>query len=139
MFPKILVPVDLTEKNLPALELALELAKREGSEVTLLHVIETIEDAPYEDLEEFYERLQGRARETLGKWLERFLHIEISAQEAIVFGKRVDEIIRYAAEQSTDLIVLGSHRVEGGTTPRGVGTLSHRVAVFASCPVLLVK
>ena len=50
MFRNILVPVDFTLKNEPALDTALELARGKDARVTLLHVIETIEHVEF-DLE----------------------------------------------------------------------------------------
>ena len=43
MFSRLLVPLDFTDKNEAAVTIALETARRDGAEVTLLHVIETIE------------------------------------------------------------------------------------------------
>ena len=42
MFKKILLPLDLTDRHAAALQLAAELARQGGGEVTLLHVVEVI-------------------------------------------------------------------------------------------------
>ena len=60
MFDHVLVPVDLTDRNRRALEAASRLAGEDG-EVTLLHVIETL-DLPFDELEDFYQRLHDRAQ-----------------------------------------------------------------------------
>ena len=60
MFDHVLVPVDLTDRNRRALEAAARLAGEDG-EVTLLHVIETL-DLPFDELEDFYQRLHDRAQ-----------------------------------------------------------------------------
>lgn len=59
MFVKILVSVDFTPKNEAALEVAVELARRSGGEITLLHVIETLA-LPEEEVRDFYERLEAQ-------------------------------------------------------------------------------
>ena len=48
MFQRILVPVDLTQKSLTAVDMAYEFADQTGAEVVLLHVIETIEHVQFE-------------------------------------------------------------------------------------------
>jgi nucleotide-binding universal stress UspA family protein len=60
MFERILVPVDFTDKNRDAVERARDLVRTEG-ELTLLHVIEELADIPFEELEDFYRRLEERA------------------------------------------------------------------------------
>ena len=58
MFHRILVPVDLTGKSLTAVDLAYEFAVESGAEVILLHVIETVEHIQFEELKNFYQRLE---------------------------------------------------------------------------------
>ena len=60
-FQHILVPVDFTEKNEPALQIALDVALQNKSRVTLLHVIETIGESD-EEIERFYEPCRSEPR-----------------------------------------------------------------------------
>jgi len=48
MFHKILVPLDFTAENQAALRLAREMAVRDGAQILLLHVIETLQDVSFE-------------------------------------------------------------------------------------------
>ena len=67
MFRRILVPIELSDKDLRAVEAARSLARsnEEGdTEVALLHVIETL-DLPFEELEDFYGKLESRAAAVL--------------------------------------------------------------------------
>ena len=64
MFRRILVPVELSDKDLRAVDAARSLAKANeqgDTEVALLHVIETL-DLPFEELEDFYGKLESRER-----------------------------------------------------------------------------
>ena len=61
MFRRILVPVDFTPKNERALRAARQMAELFEGEVTLVHVVESLEDELDTDLEKFYERLSLRA------------------------------------------------------------------------------
>ena len=52
---------------------------------------------------------------------------------------RQPEILRYAAQEKVDLVVLTSHRIDPANPEARWGTLSHKVGLLAPCPVLLVK
>lgn len=138
MFRRVLVPVDLTEKNHRAIEVAAELAGKDG-EVTLLHVIERIEGVPDEELEGFYRALERRAGDVLSGWRQELGDRGVRAHSEIALGRRAPEIVRLAQDRDADLIVLGSHRVDPERPAEGLGTISHKVALLAQCPVLLVK
>jgi nucleotide-binding universal stress UspA family protein len=139
VFTRILVPVDLTAKNRRAIRTALELAGHGGGEVTLLHVIETIADAGFDELESFYIKLEHEARRKLDELLVEVGAASAGVQKVIVYGNRIGEILRYSREQGVDLIVLSSHRLDPERPEVGWGTISHRAAILAECPVLLVK
>ncbi len=138
MFQKILVPVDLSERGHQALDTVAQLGGA-GADVTLLHVVETIEDVPFEEMEEFYRRLEDRAVEVLDGWVEELEREGYRAGRQVLFGHRLEEILSFASEQEADLILLRSHTVEPNEPVKRWATLSHRVAVLAHCPVLLVK
>ena len=72
MFKNILVPTDLTEKSLVALDIALKMNTESDFKITLLHVIETLEEAEDEDFREFYEKLEKRAWMKLDEMLQRY-------------------------------------------------------------------
>ena len=138
MFRNILVPVDITPQNRRAVEIARDLARASGGSVTLLHVIETL-DLPFEELKEFYDRLQERATRDMEEVSRPLREGDVPFQGHVVYGERDRKIVDFATRQESDLIVLDSHRVEPGKPGRGIATLSYRVAILAPCPVLLVK
>ncbi len=138
MFHRILIPLAFNDENEAAVRVGSDLATREGSEVLLLHVVETIRGIPFEEMRDFYERLESRAESELGKVAERFRALQVSVKSDVVFGARAEQIVTYAKERGADLIVLSSHPASPDQ-PASLGTISHRVALFASCPVLLVK
>ena len=137
-FRHILVPTDLTERTDKALQLAGRLASG-GARVTLFHVIETIEGLPFEDLRPFYERMDRKARTTLKLLAKRAPEGAVNATHAVACGRRAEEIVRFAAANDVDLIVLASHRVNPSRVNRDWGTISYQVGILAQCPVLLVK
>lgn len=137
MFDRILVPVDLTAKNYSALDRALSVAAS-NAEIALLHVIETIDDDTGE-LEPFYRRLEAAAQTGLARLAARVTEYGYAPRLEIVYGRRVDQIVAFAERQGCDLIVLGSHRLEGIQPGRDWLSISYRVALLAPCAVLLVK
>ena len=147
MFRNILVPVDFTLKNEAALHTALDLARKAESgsvptdpvKVTLLHVIETIEHVPFEEMADFYRGLETRSAAKLYGMEERFKAAGVPVYHEIVYGKRAETVVRHAEERAVDLIVLSSHKVDRENAASDIGTLSYRIAIVARCPVLLVK
>jgi universal stress protein A len=138
MFETILVPVDLTPKNSRAIAVAADLARERGAEVTLLHVVETL-DLPWEEVEDFYRRLERRAQTEMGGMAEPLRNAGVSHRSEVAFGKRAEEVVAHAEEYRFDLIVLSSHRIDPENPLAGWTTLSYKVAILAQCPVLLVK
>ncbi len=61
MFTHLLVPLDFTQKNEVAIRMASELAARDDAQVTLMHVVETIDNTESADFESFYQQLQQSA------------------------------------------------------------------------------
>ena len=138
-FQHILVPVDFTEKNLAALDVAFELAVANRARVTLLHVIETVDVESDAELEQFYARLQTRADSELERMAQRFIAAKVAVDRKIRFGKRLSEIVRDSAERKADLIVMSSHKPDLQKPAQTWATLSYQVSVLCPCPVLLVK
>jgi nucleotide-binding universal stress UspA family protein len=138
MFQHILIPVDLSERNRGAVNIGCDLAKSAGR-ITLIHVIETIEHISHEELRDFYSRLERRAREGMKELSAGLVEQNIGVDNVVVFGKRYDEIVKYAIDNGVDLILMSSHRVDPDRPSANFGSISYRVAVLAPCAVLLVK
>jgi len=139
MFKRILVPVDLTLKSMPAVDLARNLSSQDGAEVILLHVIETIEHVEFAELKPFYDRLEASARKGLDDISTKFGPGNAPVDKAIVYGHRTKEIVKFANENRVDLIVMASHRIDPERPGHDWSSISYAVAVLAACPVLLVK
>ncbi len=137
MFRRILVPVDFTRKNARAVRVAARLATQRGASVTLLHVIERVDAGDDAALAGFYRGLEKSARTKMGALLASAGRVPTHAE--IVYGNRVNEILRLAEENKTDLIVMGSHRLALKHPGQNWGTISYKIGILARCPVLLVK
>src|SRR6266581_9809051 len=139
MFHRILVPIDLSERSQATVDLAYEFAAQSQAEVKLLHVIETIEHVPFEELKPFYARLEKSARKGLQGFSERFVSNKLQVDQALVYGHRTKEIVDYAIENHVDLIIMASHRIDPDRPGHAWSTISYAVAILSPCPVLLVK
>jgi nucleotide-binding universal stress UspA family protein len=139
MFKHILIPTDLSDRNRKALQIAVKMAKEDQAEITLLHVIETIEDADSEDFKKFYKQLGTRAGKKMDKLLTEYRNDNLVIEKQILYGGRVNEILNFAAAHKTDLIIMSSHKLDLDNATEGWGTISFKVGVLAECPVMLVK
>jgi nucleotide-binding universal stress UspA family protein len=139
MFRRILVPIDLTEKSLAAVDLAYELTTHYGASVFLLHVIETVEHVQFDELKPFYQRLEASANKGLMEFSERFISQNLPVERALVYGHRTQEIINYAMANSIDLIIMASHRIDPDRPGHDWSSISYSVAVLSPCAVMLVK
>lgn len=139
MFKTILLPVDLSGKHQQALTAASDLARQSGGETILLHIIETISGVSMEEERSFYQRLEKGARKHLDQLVSQLSQWKTPCRSEILFGNRGPEIVRFAAEQGIDLIVLTAPHVDLKNLSTGWASLSWKISILAPCPVLLVK
>jgi nucleotide-binding universal stress UspA family protein len=139
MFKHILIPVSRVAEVEKALELAAATLMKDSGEITLLHVIELIQDIPYEEFKSFYDGLEQQSKEDLKTAQQKYEEHGIEINTQIILGQRMKEILSYAEHERVDLIVLQSHPIDLTDPARGWGTISYRVAILARCPVMLVK
>jgi nucleotide-binding universal stress UspA family protein len=139
MFKKILVPADGSLHSLKAAEKAIELAKIDnGSFINLLYVVDG-STSKYDVLRSW------DLLEVTNKRLAKFKDIVKKAEEAgieyelkILRGDPVPQILKYAKQMKSDVIVLGSRGLNS-LQEMVLGSVSHKVAKKAKCPVMIVK
>jgi len=139
MFRNILIPLGVSNEAQTAVGAVVNLAQPDPPRITLLHVIETIQDLASEEIEDFYRILRERAEATLERWSDHLGALGLEVRKEIVVGKRAPEIARLAEELGCDLIILRSHQIDPESPTEGIGTISHQVAILANCTVLLIK
>jgi nucleotide-binding universal stress UspA family protein len=139
VFRRILVPLDLSERNERTIRTAVELASRHRARATLLHVVQQIPNVPAGEMGRFYRRLEQDSARRLERIARRFAARGVRVGATVRIGEPAREIVSTAATQKADLIVMGSHRVAPGRPATGWGTTSYKVGIFCRCPVLLIK
>lgn len=139
LYKRILVAIDLTDEAPQVLERAVAMAKENGAELLMLHVIEPIGyayggDIPM-DLSELQEQLDKTARKQLAEYGRRFEIAE--AQQLVEIGRPSSEVHKAAEERDIDLVVVGSHGRHG--IQLLLGSTATAVLHGSSCDVLAVR
>ncbi len=132
-FKQFLVPSDLSDAALPALDYATSLAGLTKAKVILLHVV-----APYEGSPEAWDELKREIREELERWSSRV----VEPSEAPTIEAKVIRyhhpgagITDFARENQVDLIIIPTH----GHSALGrliFGSVAAHVIYYATCPVI---
>ena len=137
MFRKILVAVDGSRHSSQALEFGDDLSRRYKIPMLVLHAFPHVSDllgTPQ------YERVL-EAREMIGEQILASARAQLSKREPVetqlIEGPPAPAILRVAAEEHCDLIVIGS-RGHGQLAGILLGSVSSVVAQRAECPVLIV-
>jgi nucleotide-binding universal stress UspA family protein len=118
-------------------------AREYHAELVLLHVVENLTVGYASDLfpvpmAEVFQEISGYAKTELQKLAEEARQKGIAVTELVVQGKPSAEIIRHAAENGVDMIVLGTHG-KGMLDQALFGSTTERVVRRAPCPVLTVR
>ena len=143
-FRRILCPIDFSESSLDALAHAISLAEEADARLTLLHVVElplALSQEPMVlevDLTRIREAAVADARRRLHGLIPEQARAYCTVETTVVEGRAHQEILRHAAEQRSDLIVMGVHG--RGVVDRLIfGSTTHHVIRAAACPVLSVR
>ena len=140
MFKRILVPIDLSDKNSRTLRTALTMARYSRARVTLLHVVQRIPDIAFPEMQPFYRRLVATSERRLAEAAKPFVAQRLPVRTQVLVGDPAREIVRVALANKIDLVVMGSHKVNPARRKgRGWGTTSYKVGIFCQCPILLIK
>jgi len=136
----ILVPTDFSRSSKKALRYAVALARKIGSQITLVHVAK-----PRPIDSEGYPALLGcdprilRASAALGKvWKEQHVEPSLLRNTVVREGTPHREIAEAARELSADLIVIAT-KGRRGLARVLLGSTTEKVVRFAPCPVLVVR
>ncbi|MCU1280974.1 MAG: UspA domain protein [bacterium] len=140
---KILVATDFSSDSERAIDAALELARGNAGQVTLLHVCEPPAYSTPSSLSmyvpspELIEDVINAARFALDKQRARCAAKGFTVDVAWTVGAPGAEIVRYAGGRAFDLIVVGSHGRRGFRRLM-LGSVAETVVRTADRPVLTV-
>jgi nucleotide-binding universal stress UspA family protein len=142
---KILLCTDFSDNSAPAKQMAVQYAKLFGAELLILHVVRpvlpsfmTFEGALNMDATLVDRQIQETASIELERTAEECRSDVSDVSFSVRVGSAADAVVRFADEESVDLIVLGTH---GWTGFRHLilGSTAEKVVRTANCPVLSVR
>ena len=143
LFQNILIPVDLSTQSTRAFKVALDIAKKYNSKITILTCLEL--DASHHL---YYEAIpssqQVKKQSKIVK--KHFKKLESIAEKnnisikskILTSGSAVNNIVTFAKSQKHDLVVIGSHG-RTGFDKLLLGSVANGVSHKTKCPILIVR
>jgi len=139
----ILFPTDFSEGSSQALKYAVDMAKKYGAKLYIVHVIYDIAKAsgwyvPHVSVDQMYKDIEISAK----KELERFGVDELSGikdiERTVITGVPHEEIVNFANKNKVDIVIIATHGRKG-IDRLLFGSTAAQVVRFAPCPVLTVR
>lgn len=154
LFQKILVPLDGSEHSLKALDVAIQIAKKFGGKISLIHVYSVAGvarvipepsmatgGAPVMvpiDISKVVDATRKIGSRILDDGEQRVKAEKVEVDVLLKEGHTVEEIIEVAKEGNFELIVIGARGISR-IREMLLGSVSEGVMHHVSCPVLVVK
>ena len=142
---RILHPSDFSKASGAAFTTAVELAKTNGAELVLLHVLAPrlalmagegyVSPKIYEDLEQSARAYASRG---LAGLVAKAKKAGVRAKAVLRDGVAHEQIVRAARSPRADMIVIGTHG-RTGLARLFLGSVAGRVVSTAKCPVMTVR
>jgi len=145
---KILYATDLSKNSEYAFYYSVDLAKKYGSEIVILHAVEPLSERAFgTHTDKVYHGQQKESLEVIRNRLQKFCEIveeknslacvTLVTKILVQVGYPVEGILKVADEEGCDLIVLGSHG-KGFLQHAFLGSVSRSVLERARKPVLSI-
>ena len=155
MFKKILVPLDGSEHSLRALTIAIQIAKKFGGKITLIHVYSVtirpvimpepttltppmIPAMTPAEVSKAVEATRKAGASILADGEQKVKAKEVQVETILREGHTVQEIVKTAKEGKFDLIVIGGRGISK-IRELLLGSVTDGVIHHAPCPVLVIK
>jgi nucleotide-binding universal stress UspA family protein len=140
----ILHPTDFSPSSRAAFNHALALAREQGAELLLVHVLPTVmpmvgegymSPKTFDDLQR---SMRAQAQKQLDRLVAKAKAARVRARGLLYEGVAADAIVRAARAKRAKLIVVGTHG-RTGLTRLFMGSVAERVVGTAPCPVLTIR
>jgi nucleotide-binding universal stress UspA family protein len=142
-FRHILAPTDFSEYSKKAVVSALELARKFGAKLTILHVVE-LPPYPVEGYvppavnATFLDDLERQATQDLAQLVPEAESGNVEVVRLVAVGSPYRKIIETAEAEQVDLIVMATAG-RSGFSRLIMGSIAERVVRAATCPVLTIR
>jgi nucleotide-binding universal stress UspA family protein len=139
----ILFPTDFSEGSSQALQYAVDLTKKYGAKLYVVHVIYDIAKAtgwyvPHVSMDQMYKDIQAGAKKELEKFGVEELGEVKNIERTVLTGVPHEEVMNFAKKNKIDLIIMGTHGRKGIDRIL-FGSTAAQIVRFAPCPVLTVR
>lgn len=141
MFKNILVPVDGSDNSYRALDAALLLSEKLGSNITVIHVMEQVPITHIGSeklLNEFLESYKKENQEILSKCSEIATQTGLTINTFLLEGNPASEILNFSKKEKFDLLIMG-RRGLGKFKELILGSISSKIVHHSPSAVLLIR
>ena len=143
MINRILIPTDFSSSAKYAFLYAIEFNKKFNARLQLLHVMQDFTDFSEFNLSpsilpQLYAEFEENATERMEEMVANFIPQDIICDTYILHGIPFYEIVKFAQDEKSDLIIIGSHG-RTGLQHMIFGSTAEKVVKKAACPVLVIK
>jgi len=144
LFKNILIPWDGSKPSLHAFKIALDMAKKYDSKITVLHCIDGGAYTGSWYVDSMYSKAIIKKQTKIAE--EEIDKLDLQAKNAnismsshvLVVDSIVKQIVAYAKSKKIDLVVMGSHGRTGWNKVL-LGSVANGVSQNIHCPMLIVK
>jgi nucleotide-binding universal stress UspA family protein len=141
LFKNILVPVDGSDNSYRALDAALLLSEKLGSNITVIHVMEQVPITHIGSeklLNEFLESYKKENQEILSKCSEIATQTGLTINTFLLEGNPASAILDFSKKEKFDLLIMG-RRGLGKFKELILGSISSKIVHHSPSAVLLIR
>lgn len=138
LFENVLVPIDGSKTSLRALNSAIEIAQMSGAEITILHVIPTVEESAKSRVSKFEKQLEKQGKDILDDAALVAKKQKIKYKTSLIRDSPGHAIVRLAKKGKFDHIVMSTTGT-GSAQGDMLGSVSNYVVHKAEIPVYLIR
>jgi nucleotide-binding universal stress UspA family protein len=141
LFTNILVPIDGSDNSYRALDAALLLSEKLGSNITAIHVMEEVpitHIGSEKMLNELLEAYKKENQDILLKCSEIANQKGLTIKTFLLQGNPASVILDYNKKEKFDLVIMGSRGL-GKFKELILGSVSSKIVHHSPCAILLIK
>lgn len=131
MFERIMFPTDGSEYAARSEDFVIEIAKKFGSTVVAVYIIDDKLIYPFEVLED-----EGKS--ILNKVTERGQVEDVKVEEVLIVGSPTHDMAKIVKKTNSDIVIIGTHG-KTGLEKLILGSVAESALKTVKVPVLLVK
>jgi len=139
---KIVVPVDLGRHTKKLVEFSVYVAEKFSASIRFIHVVEVIVTGDMmvgsPSFEPIYEEQEKKAKIAVNNIIENNREVVQDMDGVVVRGDIVEEIVKYADDEDTGLVIIGTHGARGLERIL-LGSVAERVLKNVHCPTLTMN